>query len=160
MVSILLFKLISLVPLLYFSMIVSKIRCNLCLVYYIGNLALVGKGAFRFIYTITIHFLCFLLRDYFFIMYVDNWFDVFHAAITYFHIIFVESFMIFMFVWKTFLKEVFEIKRRKYLSMFMGLSFVILGCFIIIIIIYLFIYLFIFVIWWFVLKFVVIPGLI
>ena len=111
MVSILWFKLISLVPLLYFSMIVSKIWCNLFSVYYIGNLALVGKGTVRFIYTITIHFSCFLFHDYFFIMYVDNWFDVCHAAITYFHIIFVESFTIFMFVWKTFWKKFLKLKE-------------------------------------------------
>ena len=43
--------------------------------------------------------LCFLFHDYFFIMYIDNWVNVFYAAIT-FHIISVEYFIIFMVFWK------------------------------------------------------------
>ena len=74
-----------------------------CFAYYVRNLTLVLGGTIRFIYRITVYCLCFLFRDYFFLMHIDNWFNICHAAITYFHIIFVDYFMIFMVVWKTFL---------------------------------------------------------
>ena len=86
-----------------FSMIVSRIWCNFCFVYDVCNLALVGKGEIRFIYTTTVYCQYLLFRDYFFIMHIDNRFNICYAVITYFHIIFVEYFMIFMVVWKIFL---------------------------------------------------------
>ena len=111
MVSMSLFKCTFAGSAVYFSMIVSKIWCNFCFVYYVPNLALVGKGTIRFIYTITVYCLYFIFCDYFFIMHSGNWFNICHAAITYFHIAFVEYFIIFMF-WNC-----FWIKYRKYLPM-------------------------------------------
>ena len=103
MVSITLFKCTFAGSVVYFLMIVSKVWCNVCSAYYVRNLALVGKGTIRFIYTITFYCICFLFRDYFFVMHIDNSFNICYAAITYFHVIFVEYFMIFMVVWKIFL---------------------------------------------------------
>ena len=37
-------------------------------------------------------------------MYIDDWSDVCHAAITYVHIIFIEYFMKLMIAWEVFLK--------------------------------------------------------
>ena len=45
-------------------------------------MALVGKGAIRFIYKITFYCFCFLFHDYSFIMHIDNWFNICQAAIT------------------------------------------------------------------------------
>ena len=64
MVSISLFKCTFAVTVVYFSVIVSKIWCNIMInirfdVYYVCNFAFVGKEAIRFIYTITIYCLCF-----------------------------------------------------------------------------------------------------
>ena len=73
MVSISLFKCTFAVSVVFFSVIVSKIWCKFCFVYHVGNLALIGKGTIKFNYTIPIYFLCFLYRDYFFIMYIDDW---------------------------------------------------------------------------------------
>ena len=102
MVSILLFKCTLAGSIVWFSMINSNIWCNFCFVYYARILALVGKGAIRFIYTITVYCLCSVFRFYFFIVHTDNWFDICHAATTYYHNIFGEYF-IFMVVWKMFL---------------------------------------------------------
>ena len=55
----------------YFFMIISKVLCNFCFIYYVRNLALVGKGTIRFIYTITFYCFCFLFRDYFFVMHIN-----------------------------------------------------------------------------------------
>ena len=103
MVSITLFKCTFTASVVYFLMIVLKVSCSFCFVYYVRNLALVGKWAIRFIYTITFYCFCFLFRDYFFAMHIDNWFNIYHAAMTCFYIIFIEYFMIFMVVWKNFL---------------------------------------------------------
>ena len=118
MVSITQFKCTFAGSVVYFFMIIWKVWCNFCFVDYVRNLALVGKGAIRFLYTITFYCFCFLFRDYFFVMNIYNWFNVYHADITYLHIIFVEYFMIFMVVWKMFL-----IKRRKYLPMLLETFF-------------------------------------
>ena len=139
----------------YFFMIVSKVWCNICFVCYVRNLTLFGKEAIRFTDTITFYCLCFLFRDYFFVINIDNWFNICHAAITYFHVIFVEYFMIFVVVWKIF----FELKERNiyrccwrrslkkvdWTRRFFFRQFT---------------FIFIFIIWWFVLKFVVVPKLI
>ena len=103
MVSITLFKCTFAGSAVYFLLILLKVWCNFYFTYYVRNLELVGKGTIRFIYTITFHCFCFLFRGNFFVMHVDNWFNICHAAITYFHIIFVEYFMIFVVVWKMFL---------------------------------------------------------
>ena len=102
MASITLFKGALAGSAVYFFMIISKVWCNFCFIYYVFNWALVGKGVIRFIYIITFYCFCFLFRDYFFVLHVDHWFNICHAAITYFHIIFVEYFMIFTVVWKMF----------------------------------------------------------
>ena len=70
---------------------------------YVRILALVGKGAIRCIYTSICCLFCFLFRDYFFVMHIDYWVDICHAAITYFRNVLVEHFMISMVVWKMFL---------------------------------------------------------
>ena len=49
MVSISLLKCTFAGSVVYFSMIVSKIWCNFCFVYYVRNLELIGKGAVRLI---------------------------------------------------------------------------------------------------------------
>ena len=102
-VSISLFKCIFADSVVNFFMIVSKISCNFFFVCSVCHLALVEKEAVKFIYTSTIYWLCFLFRDYVFIMQIDNWFYVCHAAITCFRIIFAEYFMRFMVVCKMFL---------------------------------------------------------
>ena len=98
MVFILLFKCTFASSLVCFSKIISKIWCSFCFVYYVRNLALVGKGKIKFIYTFTTYCSCCLFRDSFFIMHIDNWFNICQTAVTYFHIIFVEYLMIFMVV--------------------------------------------------------------
>ena len=80
----------------YFSMIISKIWSNYYFVYCVRKLALVRKGAIRFIYTVTVYCLYFLFCDYFFIIYIDNGFNICYAATTYFHIIFVKYLFIFI----------------------------------------------------------------
>ena len=78
MVSISVFKCSFAGSVAYFSMIVSKISCNFYFVYYVRNLALVRKGTIKLIYIIMVSYLCFLFRDYFFIMHIDNWFNIYH----------------------------------------------------------------------------------
>ena len=58
MVSISLFKCTFASSVVYFPMIVWKIWCNFCFVYYVRNLALVGNEAIRFIYTTSVYCLC------------------------------------------------------------------------------------------------------
>ena len=108
MVSITQFKCTFAGSVVYFFMIIWKVWCNFCFVDYVRNLALVGKGAIRFLYTITFYCFCFLFRDYFFVMHIDNWFNICHAAITYFHIIF----LIFYDIYGC-LENVFELKEGK-----------------------------------------------
>ena len=93
MVSITLFKCTFAGSAVYFLLILLKVWCNFYFTYYVRNLELVGKGTIRLVYTITFHCFCFLFRGNFFVMHIDNWFNICHAAITYFHIIFVEYFM-------------------------------------------------------------------
>ena len=96
MVSITLFKCTFANSVVNFFMIVLKFWCNFYFLYYVRNLALVGKGTITFIYTITFYCLC----DYVFVMHIDNWFKICHAAINYFDIIFVQYFIIFLVVWE------------------------------------------------------------
>lgn len=70
--------------------IVLKIWCNFFFVYHVGNLAWVRKRASGLF--VQLQFFC----DSFFIMFIDNWFDVCTAAITHFYIIPIEYFMVFM----------------------------------------------------------------
>ena len=117
MVSISLFKSTFAVTVEYFSVIVSKIWCNIMIktrfdVYYVCNFALVGKEAIRFIYTITIYCLCFfsaitsllciLIIDLIFAMQLWLIFTLFLLNILWYLWLF----------WKC-----FWIKRRRYLPM-------------------------------------------
>ena len=52
-VSIKLFKCTFAGSVVYFFMVISKVCYDFCFIYYVRNLALVVKGAIRFIYTIT-----------------------------------------------------------------------------------------------------------
>ena len=101
-VSITLFKCTFAGYVVYFFIIISVSR-NFCFIYYVPHLPLVQKGAIKFIYTITFYCFCFLFRDYFFVMHIDNCLHIFLAATTYFRIVFVEYFLIFTVVWKMFL---------------------------------------------------------
>ena len=68
MISISLFKYVFACSVVYFSSIVSKIWCNSCFAYYVGNLSLIVVGTIRLFYTITIYCLCFLFRNYVYVM--------------------------------------------------------------------------------------------
>ena len=95
MVSISLFKCTFAGSVVYFSMIVL-------MWFLLYNLALVGKGAIKFIYTITVYWSYFPFRDYLFIVHVDNWFNIWFAAITYIDSVRVWSFFlvrIFSCIW-------------------------------------------------------------
>ena len=119
-------------------------------------LALVGKGKIKFIHKFTVYCSCYLFRDSFFIMHIDNWFSICQTAVTYFHII-SHYLMIFMAVgkcvrikWKKYLPILLEMFFEKdgltqifFFAMFRWFTFV-----------------FIVITWWLVLKFLVVPRLI
>ena len=107
MVSITLFKCTFAGSAVYFLLILLKVWCNFYFTYYVRNLELVGKGTIRFIYTITFHCFCFLFRGNFFVMHIDNWFNICHAAITYFHIILLSILCIY-----GCLENIFESKKE------------------------------------------------
>ena len=65
--------------------LVLKIWFNFCFAYYVGNLTLIGVISF----TGAIYF---FFSSIFFLMHIDNWFDIPTAAITDFNIIPVEIF--------------------------------------------------------------------
>ena len=117
MVSILVFKCTFANSVVYFSIIVSKIWCNFCFAYYVCNLALVGKGATIFIYTITGYWLYFLFCYYFFMLHIGNWFNICDAAI-YFALFLLN---ILWYLWL--FGKYFWIKRSKYLPMLSEMFF-------------------------------------
>ena len=104
-------------PLAYLFMTILKASCNFCFVYYVRNSALVGKGAIRLFYAVTLHcffsplitsLLCILIIDLIFAMQLWLIFALFLLNILWYLWLFGK--------W-------FWIKRRKYLPMLLGTFF-------------------------------------
>lgn len=96
----------------HFSFLVLKIWLNFGFSYYVDNFTLVGSIRF----TCTIYFFSLIISLIY--IYIDNWFDIFTAAITDFHIISVEYLMVF-----TVVEKIFWINWRKYLPMLLQIFF-------------------------------------
>ena len=90
-----------------------------CFVYYVHNLVLVGKRAIRFVYTNTFYCFCFLVRHYYFVVYIDNWFNIYHIAIQLIFTLFLLNILWYL----CFFGKCFWIKRRKYLPMLLETFF-------------------------------------